>query len=179
MTEDPDAALVLDARAGNRRAFEQLLLRYERPVFNAAYRILHHREDASDVTQTTFLRAYEHLDRYDPGQRFFSWIYRIAINEAMDAAARRPRTDVAVDDLVSDAVGPQEVAVNGEADAGLQDALMALNPDQRTLIVLKHLQGCSYEEIAVVVDCPTKTVKSRLFSAREALRAALLQRGFA
>jgi DNA-directed RNA polymerase specialized sigma24 family protein len=78
---------------------------------------------------------------YDPGQRFFSWIYRIAINEAMDAAGRRPRTDVAVDDLVSDAIGPQEVAVNGEADAGLQDALMALNPDQRTLIVLKHLQA--------------------------------------
>lgn len=179
MTEDPDAALVLDARAGNRRAFEQLLLRYERPVFNAAYRILHHREDASDVTQTTFLRAYEHLDRYDPGQRFFSWIYRIAVNEAMDAAGRRPRQDVAVEDLVADRAGPQDVAIDGQSDAGLQAALMALNPDQRTLIVLKHLQGCSYEEIAAVVDCPTKTVKSRLFSAREALRAVLVQRGFA
>ena len=118
MTEDPDAALVLEARAGNRRAFEQLLVRYERPIFNAAYRILHHREDASDVTQTTFLRAYEHLDRYDPGQRFFSWIYRIAVNEAMDASGRRPRADVEVEDLVSEARGPQEIAVNGEADAG-------------------------------------------------------------
>jgi RNA polymerase sigma factor (sigma-70 family) len=76
MTDDPDAALVLECRAGNRRAFERLLARYERPIFNAAYRILHHREDATDVTQTVFLRAYEHFDRFDPGQRFFSWIYR-------------------------------------------------------------------------------------------------------
>jgi RNA polymerase sigma-70 factor (ECF subfamily) len=179
MSDDRDAALVRACRAGDRRAFEELVGRYERPVFNAAYRILHDRDDAKDVTQTVFMKAYEHLDRFDTNQRFFSWIYRIAVNEAMDAAGRRPRNDVEVEDLVSDAVGPQDVAVNGEADAGLQDALMALNPDQRTLIVLKHLQGCSYEEIAAVVDCPAKTVKSRLFSAREALRAVLVKRGFA
>ena len=82
MSQDPDAALVLASRAGDRQAFEQLLARHERAVFNAAYRILHHRDDAADVTQTAFLRAYEHLDRYDPAMRFFSWIYRIAINEA-------------------------------------------------------------------------------------------------
>src|SRR4249919_2474180 len=89
MKEDPDAALVLASRDGNRRAFEQLLARYERPVFNAAFRILHHRDDAADVTQTAFLKAYEHLDRYDPSQQFFSWLYRIAINEAIDLSSRR------------------------------------------------------------------------------------------
>ena len=102
MTDDPDAALVLECRAGNRRAFERLLARYERPIFNAAYRILHHREDATDVTQTVFLRAYEHFDRFDPGQRFFSWIYRIAVNEAIDVSNGRRPAEAVVDDLPSD-----------------------------------------------------------------------------
>jgi RNA polymerase sigma-70 factor (ECF subfamily) len=92
MKEDPDAALVLASRDGNRRAFEQLLSRYERPVFNAAFRILHHRDDAADVTQTAFLKAYEHLDRYDASQQFFSWLYRIAINEAIDLSHRKKAT---------------------------------------------------------------------------------------
>ena len=177
MTDDPDAALVFECRAGNRQAFEQLLVRYQRPIFNAAYRILNHREDATDVTQTAFLRAYEHLDRFDPNQRFFSWIYRIAVNEALDVVNGRRRGEPVVDELESDCAGPHEVAVNGQLDAGMQAALMAIKPDYRTLIVLKHVQECSYEEIAAILECPVKTVKSRLFTARQALREVLLQKG--
>lgn len=181
MTDDPDAALVFECRAGNRQAFEQLLARYQRPIFNAAYRILNHREDATDVTQTAFLRAYEHLDRFDPNQRFFSWIYRIAVNEALDVVNGRRRGESGgeslVDELESDSAGPHEVAVNGQLDAGMQGALMAIKADYRTLIVLKHVQECSYEEIAAILECPVKTVKSRLFTARQALREVLLQRG--
>lgn len=177
MTDDPDAALVFECRAGNRQAFEQLLVRYQRPIFNAAYRILNHREDATDVTQTAFLRAYEHLDRFDPNQRFFSWIYRIAVNEALDVVNGRRRGEPVVDELESDWAGPHEVAVNGQLDAGMQAALMAIKPDYRTLIVLKHVQECSYEEIAAILECPVKTVKSRLFTARQALREVLLQKG--
>ena len=117
MTDDPDAALVRECRAGNRRAFEQLLVRYERPIFNAAYRILNHREDATDVTQTVFLRAYEHFGSFDPNQRFFSWIYRIAVNEAFDMAHGRRRAEPVVDELESDRAGPDEAAATGQLDA--------------------------------------------------------------
>ena len=178
MREDPDAALVLASRAGDRQAFEQLLARYERQVFNAAYRILHHRDDAADVTQTAFLRAYEHLDRYDPEQRFFSWLYRIAINEAMDVGGRRAPTEFELDTLPDLAVGPDAQADGDRSDARLQGALMSLDVDQRALVVLKHVQDFSYEQIAEILDCPVKTVKSRLFTARRALRDRLFERGW-
>jgi RNA polymerase sigma-70 factor (ECF subfamily) len=184
MTDDPDAALVLECRAGDRRAFDRLLARYQRPIFNAAYRILNHREDATDVTQTAFLRAYEHFDRYDPGQRFFSWIYRIAVNEALDVSNGRRRTESvpeagSASELASDRPGPERVAQDEQSDTDLQAALMELPVDYRTLIVLKHVQDCSYEEIGAILECPLKTVKSRLFTARQALREVLLKRGWA
>lgn len=179
MTDDLDAALVLQCRAGDRRAFDRLLARYERPIFNAAYRILNHREDATDVTQTAFLRAYEHFDRYDPGQRFFSWIYRIAVNEALDVSNGRRRNEPVPDEIASDQPGPERNAQDEQLDAGLQDALMDLPVDYRTLIVLKHVQDCSYEEIGAILECPVKTVKSRLFTARQALREVLQKRGWA
>lgn len=179
MTDDPDAALVLECRAGNRRAFERLLARYERPIFNAAYRILHHREDATDVTQTVFLRAYEHFDRFDPGQRFFSWIYRIAVNEALDLSNGRRRSEPVPEEIASDRPGPERAAQDDQMDEGMQSALMAIPVDYRTLVVLKHVQDCSYEEISAILDCPVKTVKSRLFTARQALRQVLVDRGLA
>jgi RNA polymerase sigma-70 factor (ECF subfamily) len=178
MKEDPDAALVLASRTGNRQAFEQLLARYERPVFNAAYRILHHREDAADVTQTAFLRAYEHLDRFDPTRTFFSWLYRIAINEAMDVSGRRKPEAGELDLLPDHGDGPEAQADGARSDNRLQGALLALNADQRALVVLKHVQDFSYEQIADILDCPVKTVKSRLFTARRALRDRLLERGW-
>ena len=177
MTDDPDAALVLECRAGSRSAFERLIARYERPVFNAAYRILNHREDATDVTQTAFLRAYEHFGRFDPNQRFSSWIYRIAVNEALDVVNGRRKGEPVIDELAADRPAPDEATASLQLDAGMQGALMALKVEYRTLIVLKHVQDCSYEEIAAILDCPVKTVKSRLFTARQALRDVLANRG--
>lgn len=178
MSQDPDAELVLASRAGDREAFGQLLARHERAVFNAAYRILHHRDDAADVTQTAFLRAYEHLDRYDPALRFFSWIYRIAINEAIDVGGRRATDSDELDALPDHAGGPDSQADDVQSGVRMQRALMALGVEQRALVVLKHVQDLSYEQIALILDCPVKTVKSRLFSARRALRDRLLERGW-
>jgi len=177
MSDDRDVELVRGCLAGDRRAFEELVGRYQRPIFNAAYRILHDRDDAKDVSQTVFLKAYEHLDRFDTNQRFFSWLYRIAINESLDVVGGRKRHDAVVDDLVADRPGPEESASRDELDRGLQSALMAVRVEYRTVIVLKHIMGCSYEEIAVILDCPVKTVKSRLFTARQALRDVLVARG--
>jgi RNA polymerase sigma-70 factor (ECF subfamily) len=162
---------------GDRRAFDALLGRHARQVFAAAYRILHDREDAYDVTQTAFLSAYEHLDRYDPGKPFRSWLYRVAINQALDLIRASHPAEALADDTIDDHEGPQELAARDESDVALQGALMRLNADYRTVIVLKHLQGCSYDEMAQILECPVKTVKSRLFTARQALRTVLVAGG--
>lgn len=177
MTEDSDAVLVQRCRNGDRRAFDGLLGRHARQVFSAAYRILHDREDAFDVTQTAFLTAYEHLDRYDAGQPFRGWLYRIAVNQALDVVrARRPAEALAEETLDGEA-GPEQLAERNENDIVMQRALMRLRADYRAAIVLKHLQGCSYEEMATILECPVKTVKSRLFTARQLLREILVAGG--
>src|SRR5215831_14733704 len=93
MIDDTEGALVLRCRAGDRTAFDALLTRYERQVFQVAYRILHDREDAIDVTQTTFLRAYENFARYDAARQFRSWLYRIAVNDALDLVRARKQPE--------------------------------------------------------------------------------------
>ena len=177
MNDERDASLVRACLAGNARAFERLLVRYQRPVYNAALRILGNREDAKDVTQAVFLNAYQHLGRFDLHQRFFSWLYRIAMNEAVDAASARRPTEPLPELLVESGVRPDEAFTQSQLDAALQAALLELKLEYRTVIVLKHVQGHSYEEIAEILDCPTKTVKSRLYTAREALRDVLAAKG--
>lgn len=177
MTDETDAELVAHCSGGDRHAFDVILARHERQIFSAAFRILHNREDAFDVTQTAFMRAYEHLDRYDPAQSFPTWLYRIAVNAALDLVRSRHPRDPLSDEIMDQRGGPDVEAMRGERDAVLQAALMELKIEQRTVIVLKHLQGFSYEEIAQVLECPVKTVKSRLFSARRALRDILASKG--
>lgn len=177
MTDETDAALVVRCRNGDRTAFDTLLTRYARQIFSAAFRILHHREDSIDVTQTAFLRAYEHFDRYDPAQRFDSWLYRIAVNEALDLVRSRRPSESLAEDAVDEQPSPEEAAVHDQDDRLMQGALMQLKVEYRVVIVLKHLQGCAYEEIADILECPVKTVKSRLFTARQALRDVLVAKG--
>jgi RNA polymerase sigma-70 factor (ECF subfamily) len=176
MTDDTDVELVLRCRNGDRMAFDALLSRYELRIFNAAYRILHHTEDAIDVTQAAFLNAYEHLGSYDQQQQFSSWLYRIVVNQALDLVRRRRASESLGEDTLDDHDGPVEQAIREQTGAALQRALMALKVEYRIVIVLKHVQGCSYEEMAQILDCPVKTVKSRLFTAREALRDVLVAR---
>jgi RNA polymerase sigma-70 factor (ECF subfamily) len=177
MDAETDAALVCAGRAGERRALDTLVGRYQRPVFNAALRILGSRDDASEVTQTVFMKAFEKLDRYDPEQRFFSWIYRIAVNESLDCLAARRRHDPMSEDLVVDRPEPDAQCEQDQLEHGLQAALLVLTPEQRTIIVLKHLLGCSYENLCTILDVPLTTVKSRLFAARGALREVCAKRG--
>ena len=177
MNDDTEAALVLRCRSGDRGAFDILLTLYAKQIFSAAFRILHHREDAVDVTQTAFLRAFEHFDRYDAGQRFDSWLYRIAVNEALDLVRGRHHSEVLAENPADEQQGPEQVAARDENDRLMQGALMQLKVEYRIVIVLKHLQGCAYEEIAHILECPVKTVKSRLFTARQALRDVLVAKG--
>lgn len=133
-------------------------------------------QDAEDVTQTVFGNAFDALDRYDPRYRFFSWIYRMTVNESLNAIDRRKRMVTLDDSLGLPAPdGRSESAAEAEDQVG--KALMDLKPDDRAVVVLRHFVSFSYEEMAEVLEVPVKTVKSRLFTARERLRVVLLQRG--
>lgn len=176
--KDNDYALIEDCKKGDRQALSSLVRRYERPVYNAAYRMLGTPDEAADVAQTTFLKAFENLHRYNPEYKFFSWIYRIAVNESINQLNRRKRTEEWVDNQAAPGPGP-----DGELEAGVlcrevQDVLLELSDDHRAVIVLRHFTECSYREIGTILQIPEKTVKSRLFSARKVMKAHLERKGF-
>lgn len=170
-----DLTLVKRCLAGERAAFEQLVIRYQKPVYNAALRLLRDSEEARDVAQSTFLKAFGRLAEFDAKFKFYSWLYRIAINESLSTLARR-RPYEQIDGAHADETPGTDDCVEGEqARRAIGEALMKINPDQRTVIVLRHFAHLSYEEIAQTLALPEKTVKSRLYTARQALRELLPQ----
>lgn len=176
MDDDTDRTLVERYRGGDRAAFAELVVRYQRPIYNAAFWVLRKAEDASDVTQDVFLKVAERLDEYDGQYKFFSWIYRIAVNEALNLLRRNGR-DESLDDEIdlpaSEGSNPERQVGDAEVARRIQGALMKLSVNDRTVISLRHFSECSYEEIGQVLDLDEKTVKSRLYEARQRLGALL------
>ncbi len=178
MTSEPDDnELVRGCIDGDERAFEILLLRYQAPVFNAVLRMVRQREEAADLTQTAFVKAYEQLRHFDPAHKFFSWLYRIAINEAINHLKRRGKLEPLEGDWTSAGRSPEEALVGADLSRHVQEALMRVSSDHRAVLVLRHFEGCSYDEIAQILGVPEKTVKSRLFSARQQLKDLLEAEG--
>ncbi|MBN2565818.1 MAG: sigma-70 family RNA polymerase sigma factor [Candidatus Eisenbacteria bacterium] len=172
-----EARTIEKARDGDTRSFEAILTEYERPVFNAAYRVVGNHEDAADVTQAVFIKVFEKLGTYDPRYRFFSWVYRIAVNEAINFARRRRRERPLDPDIIESQGVSVDHLARIERDELIQGALRALTPDHRVVVVLKYFLELSYKEISEIVELPEKTVKSRLYEGREHLREALVQKG--
>ncbi len=176
MDNDVDQALVGRYRKGDRDAFTELMIRYQRPIYNAAFWILRSADDAHDIAQVVFLKVAEHLDEFDSQRKFFSWIYRIAVNESLNLL-RRNGHEEALDDEIdlpgSDSAGPEWQARDAERSRSIRRALLTLSPNDRTVLVLRHFSECSYQEIAQILDVNEKTVKSRLFEARHRLRDLL------
>jgi RNA polymerase sigma-70 factor (ECF subfamily) len=177
VTEQDDATLVRRCLEGDRGAFEVLVVRYQRPVFNAALRMLREPADAMDVAQTTFLKAYEHLADFDPSFKFYSWIYRIAVNESLDALSLRKPFGEIDRERADETPGPDRQLQGEQAQRALEDGLMRMKPELRTVIVLRHFMHLSYEDMGEVLALPVKTVKSRLYSARQLLREHLIRCG--
>lgn len=176
-SDNRDQALVKRCQHGDRKALEELVGHYEKPVFNAAYRILGNPDDAADATQVVFMKAFEHLGQYDPKYRFFSWIYRIAVNESINQL-KRGRNQQPLDDTeVAGTRGPEANVEAGDLYREIQDGLMGLTEDYRTVIVLRHFSECSYQQISEILQIPEKTVKSRLYSARQMMKDTLQARG--
>ncbi len=178
-----DVHLVERARAGDLDAFNVLVDRYQRQVYNLCLRMLGTREAAEDATQDAFLSAYRRLGDFRGGQ-FRSWLLRIATNASIDELRRAKRhgaaplerevegATVAVE-VPDPASGPEELALDAELRASLERALATLPPEQRAAVILADVQGLSYEEVAETLGCSLGTVKSRIFRARERLRAYL------
>jgi RNA polymerase sigma-70 factor, ECF subfamily len=174
--EDDDGALVRRCLAGDRAAFERLVVRYQKPVYNAALRLLRDPEEARDIAQTTFLNAFMHIADYDPSYKFYSWIYRIAINESLHVIQKRRLVEADGGDEADDAPGPETLVESEQTAQAIEDALMRVKPELRTVIVLRHFLHLSYQDMSDVLQLPSKTVKSRLYTARQLLREDLLER---
>ena len=173
---EADDVLVERYRHGDRDAFASLVIRYQRPIYNAAWWVLRNAEDANDVAQVVFMKVAERLDEYDPRYRFFSWIYRIAVNESLNLLRRNGREEPLEDD--DDRPGPesddpQQQAIDAERNGRIRGAVMRMSANDRTVLMLRHYSEMSYQEIAGVLDVDEKTVKSRLFEARQRLRGVL------
>jgi RNA polymerase sigma-70 factor, ECF subfamily len=168
MDSGDDVELTSRCLQGDPRAFEALVKKYQGVVFNVALRMVGNHEDARDIAQTTFFKAYEHLGTYDPQYRFFSWIYRIMRNECLNLLQRR-KVHVPLDPGLPSADDPQEELAERELSARVQAALMKLAPDYREVVVLRHFAELSYQEMSAQLKVPEKTVKSRLYTARQRL----------
>jgi RNA polymerase sigma-70 factor, ECF subfamily len=168
-----DRALVRKYLDGERQAGDELVNRFHRSVYNVALRMLGNVQDAEDVTQTVFGNAFSSIETYDPKYRFFSWIYRMTVNESLNTIQRR-KDVVSLDGSFDVADVNDESETASEAEEKISKALLELKPDDRAVVILKHFVSFSYEEISDVLGIPVKTVKSRLFTARERLRQSLV-----
>jgi RNA polymerase sigma-70 factor (ECF subfamily) len=178
MGENVDAARVRDCLAGDPQAFAALVQQYEKPVYNVALRMLRNPEDARDIAQSVFLKAWQNLSSYDPKYKFYSWIYRMAINESLNILRSHGRDAGPVDErLPAEDAGPADVLALGQGRAAVLAAVGRLKPEHRSVIVLHYFVDLPYEDIADVLEVDAKTVKSRLYSARQVLKDQLAARG--
>ncbi len=179
--ESTDKELVKRVQKGDKGAFDLLVLRYEHKIVNLVMRYVRDPEQALDITQEAFIKAYRALPRFRGDSAFYTWLYRIAVNTAKNylAAQRRRPTDIELDLQDPDQYGlnaklketdtPEGVILSQELKDTLERAIAALPEDLRTAIILRELDGMSYEEIAQTMDCPVGTVRSRIFRARDAI----------
>jgi RNA polymerase sigma-70 factor (ECF subfamily) len=169
--EVEDRDLIAKARRGDVEGYNLLVSRWEKRVFNYLLRLVGNREDALDLSQDVFLKAYQNLPKLDDPAKFAGWLFRIAHNEAYSLLRRnRPETELEGDPRPPDTGGrllPLELSL------AVESALMRLTHDQREAVLLKVYQGFKFEEMAEILGCPVSTVKSRLYTALDLLKVSL------
>jgi RNA polymerase sigma-70 factor, ECF subfamily len=184
-----DRELAARACEGRERAFRELLTRYERPVFSLVYRMLRDREQAEDTAQETFIKAFNAIQSYNPAYKFSSWIFKIANNLAIDHLRKRELDTVSIHGsvhaesdeaeertritLTDSGETPQEYAENRELGSQIEAAMGRLRPEYRTAILLRHVEGHSYDEVSEIMEVPLGTVKTYIHRARSELKELL------
>lgn len=184
-----DQQVVELARQGREKAYRELIGRYQRPVFSLIYRLVRDREKAEDLSQDTFIKVLNAIDRYDPKYKFSSWIFKIAHNTSLDHLRRKEpetlslqgsphaRTDAEIEASTitpeSGDENPEQYTASKEMGGVIERAIEKLRPEYRTAILLCHVEGRPYEEIAQIMDVPLGTVKTYIHRARNELKRQL------
>ena len=169
--EVEDRDLIAKARRGDVDAYGILVSRWEKRIFNYLLRLVGNREEAMDLSQDVFLKAWQNLKKLEDADRFSSWLFRIAHNEAFSLLRKnRPETSLTADPTVADR-GARFYPV--ELTLAVQSALTRLSDDQREAVLLKVYQGFKFEEMAEILGCPVSTIKSRLYAALDLLKDTL------
>lgn len=185
----PDADVARLAQQGRETAYRELVRRYERPVFSLVFRMVRDSATAEDLAQDTFIKVLNHIDKYRPEFKFSSWLFKIANNVAIDHLRRRHLDTISMDgapnaataadieatsfDIADHAESALDVMEAKELGSAIEKAIGALRPEYRSCIMLRHVEGRSYEEIAATLDLPLGTVKTYIHRARHQLREAL------
>ncbi len=180
-----DQQLVLRAQQGDRRAFDLLVLKYQHRVLRLVGRFVRDPDQAFDLAQEAFIKAYRALANFRGESAFYTWLYRIAVNTAKNQLVATAREGYSVSlnsgggdesdeplpepEALRDHATPEDMAASQELEQAIRVAIKALPEDLRTALTLREMEGLSYEEIAVVMNCPIGTVRSRIFRAREAV----------
>jgi RNA polymerase sigma-70 factor, ECF subfamily len=175
-TDKEDIRLVKECLAGSGRSYDKLVEKYYKVIFRLAVKLVRGFDDAEEITQIVFVKAYESLGSYSSKYKFFSWLYRITINESINHGKRLRNNEVISEELRSSNDSPDEMTEAIEMNNNIRDALMKLDIIYRVPVVLKHFEGYSYKELSEMLDIPEKTVKSRLFTGRQLLKDLLKHR---
>ncbi|MCB1008581.1 MAG: sigma-70 family RNA polymerase sigma factor [Acidobacteria bacterium] len=190
LRERSDETLAVEAREGSQEAFQELVERYDRPVFGLVVRIVRRPETAEDVAQEAFLKAYRALARFDPERKFSSWLFKIAHNTALDALRREGHEPLSLDAPVGEgeeapelpadpgAENPFERAAGRDLGRALEAAIREIRPEYREILLLRFVEELSYEEIAGILDLPMGTVKIHIYRARRDLARAMGELGW-
>lgn len=187
LTEVKDVVLVRSSQDGDLRAFDELIRRYQQRVYATIYHMTSNHEDADDLTQESFIKAYKALKRFKGDSSFYTWVYRIAVNRTINFLKQRNRRSfhMSLNDMdmqvekdtdllmfISDKTPRRDVRLH-ELQEKLNEALLKLSETHRLTVTLHDIQGMSHDEIGKIMDCNTGTVRSRLFYARQQLQAHL------
>ncbi len=180
-----DAQLVQSVLDGNERDFRELVDRHRARIYTFVLKIVKNREDAGDIAQEVFIRVYQVLESFDPSKNFSSWLFKIAQNMSIDHLRRRRSDHVSMDETIETSRGeismqipskdlePDREVEGMEIGEALEAAIALLDPVYRSAIMLRHVEGKSYDEIAGILDMPLGTVKTTIFRARKSLRKKL------
>lgn len=178
-----ESSWVAASQRGDTQAFNRLVMKWEKKVYNIAARMLQNREEAAEATQEVFLLAFKNIRRFRKDARFSTWLYRIALNHCITQARQRPSgIHLSLDDKTTDVLGIKQMRVaetqvgellRSEQKSKVLDAVLRLQPDQQAVIELKFFQEMTFDEIAAVLSVPVSTIKSRLYSGLEMLKTRI------
>ena len=183
-----ETELISRAKQGDMQAFEELILQLEKIVYNVAFRMMNHSEDARDLSQEVFLKAYKNLEKFDERSSFSTWLYRITTNTCIDEMRKRKgKQSYSLEaeleneegsmqrQVVSEEETPEERLLREEGKSEILQALDTLSEEHKAAVILRDIRGMSYEEISEIIELPMGTVKSRISRARNQLKAEILK----